>query len=1081
MQTVNERIDYFKKTIKNSFFWFRVQNYKFSYLVILVIIFMWIYNLFSIPKESTPDINIWYVTISTIYQWASPNDVYDLVTRNIESQISNIDWVKEITSNSTLWFSSIFVELWQWVDEQEIFLEIKDEIDKVSLPSDAEDPIVTRISTSNNLVYQIIIYSPDNIYSPLQLWQKAEEIKDLIEWKYWISRIIIWWSSWWLWSAWSSWGSSDFEYQIILNWEKLNDLWINLSTVVDIIRNYNRNFPLWNHRFWDLEYDFRIQWELSTVNEIMELPIRTSNWSQIKIWDIAKWEISQINNSISKIWFTNLNNDLDYIILSFEKENDVSIFSASRNSKNALDEIFSSFSFSDLEYIYTNDLADLIIKDYWTLSESAIQTIIMVFITLLIFIWLKQAILATFSLPLAFLITFIVLNQMWLTLNFLTNFSLVLTLWIAIDTIIVITEWATIKKRLWYHSKYAILLAIKELKAPLIAWASTTLVAFLPMMLLPWIMWKFLSYIPITVFATLVAALILSLTLNSPIFYRLNKKNDSYYKDLSVEQFFSEEEKLLLDLQRKWKKELLDTNKKSLPDRFFEFLQLFFEKFLSIFIKNRLTRLLTIFLPIFFLVLSFIFLAPRIWFTLMPSSDSDYFSFTIKWDNWIVTENMLVYTYWFDEIFNDIIEIDNYYYNVNNNSITLEFNLLSVSDRQKLWLKNVFEIERIVDKKLNYLREKWFTLSSQIMQSWPPSWSAVWIKLTADDVSLLSDLRLISIDFRDFLSSLEWVRTVSVSSEDTPWQFIMLYNYDNIAKLWLTPSQISSEIYNNLNWIKAWSIRQWYYDRDIVVMNSKFIDNISISDINNIPIFHQNWVVRVWQLVDTYIEPNINSVSTQNKSITVDIDWDLFVEFEARTSQIQSDLISFAENYNFPSWIWFKSWWEQEENKELLIWLLVAFLVTLVLMFAILVLQFSSYIQPLIILYSIFLALLWVNIWLYITWNPYSMTFWIWFIALTWIVVNNAIILIDRINSNIWLIDDYKQVVIQSAKSRLRPILLTTLTTIFGILPLSLQDEFWAWLWFTVIFWLASWAAMTLFVIPCIYYELFLRKKEKNI
>jgi multidrug efflux pump subunit AcrB len=113
------------------------------------------------------------------------------------------------------------------------------------------------------------------------------------------------------------------------------------------------------------------------------------------------------------------------------------------------------------------------------------------------------------------------------------------------------------------------------------------------------------------------------------------------------------------------------------------------------------------------------------------------------------------------------------------------------------------------------------------------------------------------------------------------------------------------------------------------------------------------------------------------------------------------------------------------------------------------------------------------------------MPFGIWFIALTWIVVNDAIILIDRINKNfkdkiLNKKDNKKEIIskiISASKSRLQPVIVTTLTTIFWILPLALQDEFWAWLWYTVIFWLFVWSFMTLVVIPVLYYSLVINKK----
>ena len=104
----------------------------------------------------------------------------------------------------------------------------------------------------------------------------------------------------------------------------------------------------------------------------------------------------------------------------------------------------------------------------------------------------------------------------------------------------------------------------------------------------------------------------------------------------------------------------------------------------------------------------------------------------------------------------------------------------------------------------------------------------------------------------------------------------------------------------------------------------------------------------------------------------------------------------------------------------------------------------------------------------------------IWFIALTWVVVNDAIILIDRMNKNIdkWI--DSLHAVISAWKSRLQPIIVTTLTTVFWVLPLALQDEFWAGLWFTIVFGLFAWSSMTLFVIPSLYYQTVIKNKKEQ-
>ena len=164
---------------------------------------------------------------------------------------------------------------------------------------------------------------------------------------------------------------------------------------------------------------------------------------------------------------------------------------------------------------------------------------------------------------------------------------------------------------------------------------------------------------------------------------------------------------------------------------------------------------------------------------------------------------------------------------------------------------------------------------------------------------------------------------------------------------------------------------------------------------------------------------------------------------------------------------------ENEENAELIQWAMIAFVVALFMTFVLLVYMFNSFTKPAIVLYSIFTALLWVNIGLWITWNPYSMSFAIWFISLIGVIVNTAIFLVDRINENtkkwVWLVES----IIEAGQARFKPIIISTLTTILWIWSSVTQDEFYAWLWYTVIFGLLFSSLITLVAVPMLYYSVF--------
>lgn len=1049
----------FVKSLENSFFGFWVKNYKLSFLFVVLIVFLGGSAIYQIPKESTPEIEIPVLQINTSYAWVNADDIDSLITDKIVRQLQWVDWIRQIDATSSLWVSSITVELFDNIDPREKLITVEDEVDQVDLPSDADDPSVSDITTENQLIFNLVLYSQD--YSQDELKEKAREVRDQFEWRWGVANIDVVWSA-------------DYDYEINVNQDELDSIWLSINDISDVLEAYHTNTPLWNYTVDDFDYDFRIEWEVDDIQELMDLVIHGQDWSYVKLQDVASYQKKYDDDAKRFAWLIQDSKRYSSVSLEFEKDQQTSIFAASNFAKSEIDKLINSTEFAWINYFYTSDLAALIIEDYETLAENWLITLVLVFALLFLFIWFKQSILASLALPLAFMITFFVLNQLGYTMNFLTNFSLVLSFWIAIDVIIVIVEWASQKIRLWYSPKNAILLAIRDLWRPMTSWAATTLAVFLPLIFLPGMMWNFLAYIPVTVFSVVFAAWLLSLTLNSAIFYKLNKDPKCYFGNPGAEELLSKQERELLEHDRKWKYEKTEWKQKK--DVFFDFLQDWYANLLWIIMRNKFTRLTTIWIPVVLLVLSFIFLSPRIGFTLFPSSDTDFMQVSIEWPSGISSEYMSEYTSWFESKFNDIMEIEDYSYYVDSDTIWLDINLLSVSERENMNLWNVYDVEEKVLEKLQHLENKWMSISTQIQDGWPPQDSEpIWVRLVADSIEYFDKLLEVGDDFEYWLERREWIWDISISSDELPGQYV--YSFDNYAleEFDLTPDVVSNQVFSYLDWNKIWSISRWQDEFDIVVKSDQFWDKINPADVDNIPVWEG---VQFGDVAEVKLDRAVDEINRRDQNIVLSIWWDLARGYEARTAEIQWDFRQFAQEYDYPEWISFEEAWEAQENQELIIWVVEAFVIWMLAIFSILVLQFNSFSKPLMILYSVVLAVLWVNVWLWATWNPYSMPFGIGFVALAWIVVNNAIILIDRISSNLENTEDNMKALLESWRSRLRPIILTTLTTIFGILPLALEDEFWASLGFTVIFGLAFGWLMTLFVIPAIYYEFFIKEKK---
>ena len=1066
------KIDKINNNLESWFFWFWVKRFRVSFLVIFLILIAWIFSLFTIPKESSPDIKLWIIAIVTPYIWVNPTDIDSLITDKIEKEIESIEWIKKITSTSSVWVSSITVELENWVNINEALMKIKDDVDKVKLPESAEEPSVIEISTNNELMFEVLLYWDEERFSQFDLISKAQIIKANLEWDNWIESINLWWANM---KIWASETTDDYEIKVLIDKDKVEQLWISLTNIANIIRNYNKNTPIWNFTIWELNYDFRFDWELKNIEELNNIVISWKNWSNILLWDISEIKKEYKKDEIKKLWFEN-NKWYNYTSLVFNKAAWVNVFKVSETAKESLENFIETNSnFEWLNIKYKNDMSELIIEDYKNLSKTAIQTLIFVFLTILIFVWFRESIIASMLLPLSFLVTFIVLDTAWLSLNFLTNFSLVLTLWIAIDTMIVIIEWASEKMHLWYNKRSAVLLSVKDFKSPLISWTMTTLVAFLPLMFLPGIMWKFLSYIPITIFSTLLAALLLSLTVSSALFIKFVKDTKYYHKDEKLESTFSKTQTEYLENERKWKI-IRKHEKLSLRIRLLTKLWLKYYEILEKIVISRKARLYLIIVPVILLIFTFVFLSPKIGFTVFPSTDNSIITGTIETKEWTDKKVLEKYLGIIDEAIYKYPEVKVYYSSINWNAISIYVELLERGIRIDKKMKNVFEIETLIAEDLKYLESEWLLVSMETLKEWPPTWKAVWVKLIANNSNKVEDLKETVEIFKEHFKGIKWIKNISTTSTESPGQFIFEFDENKLNQVWLIPDDILREVQIYTNWIKAWSLKSEYEDNNIVLKIKQFNENLNPDDIDNLIINTRIWKIRVWDFASYKFTKAVSAINREDSKISISVEADVL--FWILPTEVQPEVEEFAKNYNYPEGIIYKTWWENEENAELIKSTIKSFFIAMFLIFSILVFQFNSYTQPVVVLYSVILATLWVNIWLYLTWNPYSMSFMIWFIALTWVVVNDAIILIDRINKNLQKWIGGLHAVISAWKSRLQPIIVTTLTTVFWILPLALQDEFWAWLGFTIVFWLITWSTMTLFAIPSLYYEFFLRKKE---
>lgn len=1050
-----------------TFYGWWVKNFRVSYLVIVMLVLYGIFSLIKIPKESTPNIKFGMVMINTIYPWANPVDVDTSITEKVYKEVKDIEWIDTIDASSSQGISSVMVTLKNGIDVKDFINEARTKVDTIIFPTDAKEPSIQEIWTDNEVLFQMVLYGDKKYFTMNSIRSLAMQFRRDIFNKWSIADVVVDWVE----------DDNDYDIQVLIDKEKIENYGLSISDIAWQIKSYNQNLPLGNHVLGDLTYDYRIANDIQSTQELQHVPIILwQNRSHITLADIAIIQREYKTEAVSYGGKYGIDNNYA-VPITIYKNAWGNVFSDAASAKSTIETALQNIQYQWIQVEYTQDLSDIIIDDYKSLWWNAVSSILLVLAVTALFIWLKQSLIATLGMILSFFITFIVLHSTGRTMNFLTNFSLILAFGAGIDTVIVFVEAAYENMKKWFNPKTAILIAVNTYKSANINTSLINIVVFIPLLVLPGIMGKFLSNIPITIFTTLLGSLFLALTVNSALFVAFNKKLPHYFVDEKDDEevVMSEVEKEILLEEQEWKEKKHKSEEPFFEKRF----DVLRGKYLAILrytMHNPRYRNISIYAPILALFATFIFLSPSIWFKLFPSKNESFIDVSIKGKEWITTDYMFWISSWIDSIVAAISEIKSYEINIDKNTIDLSLTLLKREERQR----TAEEIQEEVLGKLSYLRYQWYEVQAKVQAWWPPTGKAIGINIIAKDKKYISSLKSVSEDFEEYVKTLTGTLNISNSSVESPWQFTLSFSDEKLATRWLTPQDIKGELYAMILWMKAGTVTIDSVDRDIVVKVAAFDKGVNPEQLYNTVIPTRAGDVTLSQVATIDIQPALTSITRKDGDITTTVEADL-VPWKNPTS-FQPLLWAFAKSYIFPEWISYKEAGENQENKDLIQSTIMAFFVSLLLAFAILVYQFNSFSKPMMVLYSIVTALLGVNIWLWVTGNPYSMAFAIGFISLIGVVVNTAIFLVDRINYNLEHGADIERAIFEAWYVRFKPILISTITTILWLWSVVTQDEFYASLWYTVIFWLFFSAAITLIALPNLYYVMYMRaiKKEQN-
>jgi multidrug efflux pump subunit AcrB len=1022
-----------EKTRKGIFGFF-ITRTRLVIIMLLAIIFGGIISVIDIPRESDPEVKIPIAVVTTIYPGASPLDIEDLVTDEIENKLETLDDVKLITSSSNTGISSITVEFEAEADLDDSISELKDKVNEINtLPDEAESPMVTPIRAND---FPIITFSLAGDLSEEQLKQLGEIIQDDLENISGVSEVPLL-------------GVSDREFLVKINRESLNKLGLSLNNVVGAIGGSNMDMPLGGITIDHVDYNLRTIARFQSAEDLGGVVVGSNGGSLILLSDIATItdHLAELD-TVSRISVAGQPTQNTASLQIFKKTggNILEIVDEAKERVAALkaEKIIPEGVTVELN----NDYSQFIRNDLENLGTSGLQATVLIFIVMLLALSFKEAAISLLAIPLTFLISIFYLDIRGYTLNSLTLFTLVLSLGLLVDTFIIILEGIFHNMRSGYNSLEAALLSVAHYRKPLLAGIFTTISAFVPMLLVSGILGEYLKVLPITISITLISALFVSLVIVPALAKVLLKRK-------KIEQ--SEKDSVL---------EKYCTNK----------LRKIYVKTVRKFLDNRKHKIkFTIATAIIFFASLGLLVSGVIPVKMFPNVDVDFGFINIELPvgtDLQATEKVVRqvedYLYKRDDLKSFVTTIgqsssfgfDRASSNEHLANISLTF--VDIEDRDQ----KSYEIGQEIREDLDYIQEGKITVEE--ISGGPPTGAPIEIRVSGSDLVILGEL---SQTIRQYLEKIDGVINTTSDQKVSPADLTFTLDQEALAQAGLSVGEVSGFLRTAIFGVVATEIPIDGDDVDVVVQLDQ--DKItSVEEVQNLSItnrFGQD--VKLSRVADFSLEPALSTLRHRDFERTVTLRAN--VEPGKNPSVIVSEVQDQMKQEVIPEGYFVNYGGEVEDIEQSFSELWNAMIVALLLIVTILVLQFNSFKTPLIILITLPLMLIGVVFGMLVLHLPFSFSVFLGLISLAGIVVNDAIVLIDKTRRNIEEKNMLpKDAIINAGDTRLQPILLTSITTIIGVVPLALSDEFWLGLSVAIIFGLAFATILQLFVIPMVFLQL---------
>ncbi len=1015
----------------HSVWTFFLERKQFTTLLIVALVIAGTYSLFSIPKENAPEVRIPIGIVTTVLPGGSAEDIEQLVTNEIEDAVANLEGLDKLTSSSREGLSMVTVQFDASADLDKSLQDLKDAVDtaKPNLPTEANDPIVSEVNFAEQ---PILVVSVTGDYPPAVMTNLGQDLKDELLDVAGVSRVEVS-------------GVRDREIQVVVKKAELEQYGLSLAQIVSAIQSSNASLPIGAITVGNVEYALNFEGDITAAEQIAGVAIPTQN-GIVYVRDVAEVvDGLTAPRSLSRA-SEHGQPSRTSLTLNIFKSSGGNIVQIADAAKEKLSELQSGM-LQGSDVVLALDLGKEVNKSLTELTHVGLETVALVMLTLFLTIGWRESVVAALSIPLSFLIAFIGLQWSGNTINFVSLFALILAIGILVDSGIVVTEAIHTRMKRFATKEEAAVAAIKEYAWPLIAGTMATVAMFAPLFFISGIVGEFIKSIPFTLIFVLIASIFVALGFVPLIAIRFTKKENNWLEDKQedythrLQEWYREKLANLLDNRR-------------MQNRFMWLIALGFVVAMALPITGLLQT------------------------TFFPQEDIDFIYAEIEKPIGSTLEDTNFAALQVEEVLYQNPDIEAFTTTVGGSSAfsgtgsTAGVSLANITiilkeDRKK----TSTEVAETLRREIGTVQGAEVRVSEP--NNGPPSGAPVLITFTGND---LNALELTVLRAERLLKSIEGTNDVQSSVQDSGIEFTLTIDRAKAAALGLSPMQIAQTLRTAVQGSTATTIQDAENDVDVVVkldLNPIYNDPSETTDVSpdalrTIAIPTQNGPVLLGSVLDVAVTRGKAAISHDDhlriETVSAQVApggnaVEITAEFERRASELEM-----AEGVSM------KIGGETEDVNQSFAEMGIAFLAGLVLMIGIMVMQFNSLRHALYLILMVILSLIGVFGGLFIFAQTLSFSSVVGIIALAGVIINHAIILTDSIHrlAQSGAHRSAKDIIVEAAVSRFRPIFLTTVATCVGMIPLAGASSLWGPLAFTIMFGLAFSMILTLAFIPMI-------------